>query len=51
MKLSLEALKEKSEDVASEQLLNEIAGGYVADCHSGFAVAWGTWLFETGFGR
>ncbi|MEO8534358.1 MAG: hypothetical protein ABI441_11425 [Flavobacterium sp.] len=34
MKLSLEALKEKAEAVASEELLESISGGKMADCHS-----------------
>lgn len=51
MKLSLDALKDKAKGVASEELLNEITGGKQADCHSSWAVDWGTWLFETGFGR
>jgi hypothetical protein len=33
MKLSLEALKERAEAVASEELLNEIAGGNANGCH------------------
>lgn len=53
MKLSLEALKERAEAVASEELLNEIKGGNANGCHSMIeqaAVDWGTWLFRTGFG-
>ena len=52
MKLSLEALKEKAEVVASEELLNGITGGNVAGCHpEDWAVAIGRWLFENRFGR
>lgn len=54
MKLSLDALKERAEAVASEELLNEIKGGNVNGCHSKIeqaAEAIGTYLFNTGFGR
>jgi hypothetical protein len=33
MKLSLEALKERAEASASEELLNSIVGGLAAGCH------------------
>jgi hypothetical protein len=33
MKLSLEALKERAEAVASEELLNTISGGIQDSCH------------------
>ena len=33
MKLSLEALKERAEAVASEELMNEISGGLQSACH------------------
>ncbi|SNR86830.1 hypothetical protein [Flavobacterium sp. ov086] len=54
MKLSLDALKERAEAVASEELLNEIKGGNANGCHSKMeqaAEAIGTYLFNTGFGR
>ncbi len=35
MKLSLDALKERSEAVASEELLVSITGGLEAECHLG----------------
>lgn len=35
MKLSLDALKEKAEAIASEELLNEITGGNAKGCHTG----------------
>jgi hypothetical protein len=34
MKLSLEALKERAEAIASEELLNEISGGLANSCHN-----------------
>ena len=34
MKLSLDALKEKAEVVASEVLMNEISGGIANSCHN-----------------
>ncbi len=33
MKLSLDALKERAEVVASEEILNQISGGVNDDCH------------------
>ena len=33
MKLSLDALKERAEAVASEELLGTITGGILDDCH------------------
>lgn len=51
MKLSLDALKEKAEVVASEELLNGITGGNAAACHPGWAEAIGTFLFYRNFGR
>ncbi|WP_168199929.1 hypothetical protein [Flavobacterium sp. KBS0721] len=33
-KLSLEALKEKAEAVASEELLESISGGTMSNCHT-----------------
>ncbi len=32
-KLSLESLKERAKEVASEELLIEIAGGLLSSCH------------------
>jgi hypothetical protein len=34
MKLSLEALKERAEAIASKELLENIAGGIAQDCHT-----------------
>jgi hypothetical protein len=34
MKLSLEALKERAEAIASEELMNEISGGIANACHN-----------------
>jgi hypothetical protein len=39
MKLSLDALKERAEAVASEVLLSEISGGTQDDCHPKVPVA------------
>lgn len=39
MKLSLEALKERSEEVATEELMSEISGGIQDDCHPKVPVA------------
>ncbi len=33
MKLSLEALKERAEAIASEELMESIAGGLLNQCH------------------
>lgn len=33
MKLSLEALKERAGEVATAELLSEISGGTLFDCH------------------
>ena len=35
MKLSLEALKERAEAIASEELLGSINGGLLDSCHTG----------------
>lgn len=47
MKLSLEALKERAEATASEELLESISGGKMDDCHDvGIDMAkFVTWLF------
>jgi|GEM_PF-4575238 len=42
MKLSLEALKERAEAVASEELLGTISGGLLDDCHDGIIYNGGT---------
>ncbi|MEO8534357.1 MAG: hypothetical protein ABI441_11420 [Flavobacterium sp.] len=44
MKLSLETLKERAEAVASEELLESISGGKMADCHQNT----GDWLGDFG---
>jgi hypothetical protein len=35
MKLSLEALKERAEAIATEELMESINGGLMAECHDG----------------
>ncbi|HCQ13267.1 hypothetical protein [Flavobacterium sp.] len=35
MKLSLDALKERAEATASQELLGSIAGGLAEECHNG----------------
>lgn len=53
-KLNLDALKERAEVTASDELLESISGGTENACHDTItdaAVAIGRFLFDTGFGR
>ncbi|SHM73574.1 hypothetical protein [Flavobacterium xanthum] len=35
MKLSLDALKERAQGIASEELMGQITGGLLPECHNG----------------
>lgn len=57
-KLSLDALKERAEAVASEELLSSITGGLAEECHNGscesgswWSVAWSIFLAMVGGGQ
>jgi hypothetical protein len=57
-KLSLNALKERAEAIASQDLLNSISGGTENACHDGKTSTWrdlavgiGRLLYERNFGR
>lgn len=59
MKLSLDALKERAEAVASEELLSSITGGLAEECHNGscestggwWSLAWSMFLAMVGAGQ
>jgi hypothetical protein len=43
MKLSLDALKDRAEAIASEDLLSSITGGLAEECHNGSCESGGSW--------